>query len=138
MIRRYILDTNTASYILKGKSIKAKHRLGNLKAGEVVCVSVITEAELRFGLARRPLATTQQLLLEQFLNTAEILPWGREEAASYATLRARQEAAGKSISPFDLLIAAHAMTVGAVLVTNDEAFHHIPGLPGIESWAADL
>jgi len=136
--RRYMLDTNTASYILKRKSVKAKHRLENLKPGEVVCVSVITEAELRFGLARKPLATAQQSLLEQFLNTAEILPWSRAEAASYATLRARQEAAGKSISPFDLLIAAHAMTVGAVLVTNDKAFRYIPNLPGIESWATDL
>ena len=67
----------------------------------------------------------------------QILPWGRDEAYAYGRLRAKQQSAGKPLGNLDLLIAAHAVSVGAILVTNDKAFSHVADLPGILNWAID-
>ncbi|MGA2539272.1 MAG: PIN domain-containing protein, partial [Terracidiphilus sp.] len=67
-----------------------------------------------------------------------ILAWGSKEAASYGLLRARLEAAGISLSELDLQIAAHAVAIGAVLVTNDKAFLQVNDLGKTENWAFDL
>ena len=68
----------------------------------------------------------------------QVLPWGREEAQTYGSLRAKQEMAGKPLGNLDMLIAAHAISVGAILVTNDRAFSHVPGLPATANWATEL
>jgi tRNA(fMet)-specific endonuclease VapC len=64
--------------------------------------------------------------------------WGREAAAAYGNLRAKQESMGKPLGPLDMQIAAHAIAVDAVLVSNDRAFQHVPDLRGVENWATDL
>jgi tRNA(fMet)-specific endonuclease VapC len=134
----FMLDTNTVSYILKGQSAEARAKLSNLNSAEIACVSTITEAELLFGLAKIPHAVARRHLLEDFLNRILVLPWGRNEARAYGKLRAKQQAAGKTLSPLDMLIAAHAISVGAILITNDQAFRHVPDLAGVANWADDL
>lgn len=65
-------------------------------------------------------------------------PWNSAAARAYGTLRPRQARLGKPLGNLDRLIAAHAISLGAILVTHDHAFHHFATLPGIEDWATDL
>jgi tRNA(fMet)-specific endonuclease VapC len=134
----YLLDTNTVSYIAKGKSPAARARLEALREDEAVCISSITEAEIRYGLARRPDARALRAAVEALLFKLRTLPWGSREAAAYGTLRAELEAAGLTLSELDMQIAAHAIAIGAVLVTNDKALLQLDGLERTENWVADL
>jgi tRNA(fMet)-specific endonuclease VapC len=133
-----MIDTNIVSYIIKGKSPAARAKLANLQHGDVACISVITEAELQYGLARSPYATVLRSAIEGFLAKIQVLPWGREEARTYGGLRAKQEATGRPLGNLDLLIAAHAISVGAILVTNDQAFSGVPDLRPTLNWATEL
>jgi len=137
VIRRYMLDTNTVSDIVKGKSLTARAKLANLQHGEIACISAITEAELQYGLAKTPKATVIRSVVEAFVAKIQVLPWGREEALAYGAFRAKQEAAGKPIGNLDMLIAAHAISVGAVLVTNDKALLRIADPPTV-NWSTEL
>jgi tRNA(fMet)-specific endonuclease VapC len=136
--RRYMLDTNTVSYIIKGKSPASRTKLAELKHGEIACISATTEAEIEYGLAKSPNAELLRSAVEGFLAKIQILPWGSEEARAYGGLRAEQEAAGKPLGNLDMLIAAHAISVGAILVTNDKAFLQVSTLPATVNWAKDL
>jgi tRNA(fMet)-specific endonuclease VapC len=129
---RYMLDTNTVSYFMRGD----RHVEQAVLAIDYpnLCVSCITEAEMLYGLARRPDATRKARLAREFLDRVESLPWGREQAAVFGQTRARMEASGKSLGPVDMLIAAHALSIGATLVTSDRAFQHVPGLD-LENWS---
>jgi tRNA(fMet)-specific endonuclease VapC len=99
-----------------------------------VGVSVITEAELRFGVERKPggaarLATT----VEEFLLRVAILPWDSPAAKSYAALRSFLERAGRPMGNLDMMIAAQALAAAAVLITHDRVFHRVKHLK-IEDW----
>jgi tRNA(fMet)-specific endonuclease VapC len=133
-----MLDTNTVSYIVKGKSTRARARLARLPKDEAACVSSITAAEIYFGLARRPAKAELRAAIEGFLAKIRILAWDREEAVVYGSLRAKQEAAGKPLENMDLLIAAHAISVGARLVTHDAVFRQVRELGATVDWATDL
>jgi tRNA(fMet)-specific endonuclease VapC len=133
-----MLDTNTVSYIIKGVSPSSRKKLAELKHGEIACISAITEAEIQYGLAKSPNAKLLRLAVEGFLAKIQILPWGREEAQVYGGLRVDQELAGKPLGNLDMLIAAHAISIGAILVTNDKAFLQVPTLPATVNWAKDL
>jgi tRNA(fMet)-specific endonuclease VapC len=133
-----MLDTNTVSDIVKGKSPAARAKLANLPQGEIACISVITEAELQYGLAKTPKATAIRSVVEAFFAKIQVLPWGREEALAYGAFRAKQEAGGKPLGNLDMLIAAHAISVGAVLVTNDKALLQVADLPATVNWSTKL
>jgi tRNA(fMet)-specific endonuclease VapC len=134
----YMLDTNMVSYIAKGHSKAARARMLNVEKDEIVCLSVITEAEIRYGLAKRPEATALRERMEWFLAAVKILPWDRNEAKAYGALRAKLESSGKGLENMDMQIAAHAIATGAVLVTNDKAFAHVDDLQATVNWATDL
>ncbi len=134
----YLLDTNMVTYIVRGRSIAARRKLASLGEHEVACISAITEAEMRYGIAKKPQAHVVQAAIEGFLARAKILPWGSAEAAAYGILRAQQEAAGKTLDALDMLIAAQAFSTGATVVTNDRAFSQIPGIRPPVNWATDL
>jgi tRNA(fMet)-specific endonuclease VapC len=133
-----MLDTNMVSYVAKGHSKAARTRMLNLEEDEVVCLSVITEAEIRYGLAKRPEAVALRERMEWFLAAVKVLPWGSGEAKAYGALRARLESSGKSLENMDLQIAAHAVAAGAVLVTNDKAFAQVDEIHAMVNWATDL
>lgn len=90
-----------------------------------VCISTVTEAELLFGVIRRPEAKNLSIAVHEFLLRVEILPWDAAAASSYATVRFALAQSGKSLGNLDTMIAAHAIAARAVLVTNDRAFGNI-------------
>ena len=133
-----MLDTNLVSYIAKGHSQAARMRMLTLGDDEIACLSVITEAEIHYGLAKRPEATALRERMEWFLAAIKVLPWGRDEARAYGTLRAKLEASGKVLENMDMEIAAHAIAAGAILVTNDQVFAQVDDLQASVNWATDL
>jgi tRNA(fMet)-specific endonuclease VapC len=133
-----MLDTNTVSYIVKGKSQRARTRLARLPKTEAACISSITAAEIYFGLAKRPPTAEFRAAIEGFLAKIRIVAWDREEAVVYGALRAKQEAVGKPLENMDLLIAAHAISVGARLVTHDAVFRQVADLGTTVDWATDV
>lgn len=130
-MKHYLLDTNLVSHLLRGQPAVLQ-RIEAVPMASL-CISAITEGELLFGLAKRPEATRLQQLVQAFLLRVEVLPWDSAVAASYGEIRAALVAQGKVIAPLDLLIAAHALSIGAVLVSNDQAFRQIDGLL-LEDW----
>ena len=133
-----MLDTNMVSYLVKAKSPAARARMLSLRTGELACISAVTEAELLYGASKSELGAERRRLLDWVLLLMEIRPWDRRAAMVYGPLRARQEAKGMVLGPLDMLIAAHAIALGAVLVTNDQAFNQVADLPALENWATDL
>jgi tRNA(fMet)-specific endonuclease VapC len=133
-----MLDTSTVSYIVRGESPAARNRLDGLKINEVGCISVVTESEIRYGLARRPPSLALRTVLNEFLEKIQILPWGSDEAYAYGNLRFKLERAGKVLSALDMLIAAHAISTNATLVTGDKAFAQVEDLRPPVNWAVDL
>jgi tRNA(fMet)-specific endonuclease VapC len=129
---RYLLDTNTVSYIIKGNRPRVRERLLRVAMAEVG-ISVITEAELLFGLARRPDATNLKTVVEEFLLRVEVLSWDSEAAQQYSKIRATLEGAGEPMGNLDLMIAAQALALGLVLVSSDAVFRRVRGLK-IEDW----
>lgn len=135
---RYMLDTNTVSYILKGRSLHARRKMGSLGPDEDVCISSVTEAEVRYGLAKRPAKAGFGEQIERFLEAIDVIPWGSDAARAYGSARRLLENAGKPLSNMDLMIAAHAMAENCVLVTNDRAFRNLGNLLRTVNWADDL
>jgi|SRR5271166_4627178 len=129
---RYLLDTNIASYAIKRNAPQVRVALLSVPMAEIG-VSVVTEAELRFGVARKGAQAHLKLAVEEFLLRVEILPWDSAAAKRYAELRSALEDSGTPIANFDLMIAAHALAAGATLVTHDRVFHRVKHLK-IEDW----
>lgn len=127
-----MLDTNIVSGLVRnpqGPVTRHIERVGP----ETVCISIITAAELRYGCARKGSA---RLLanVEAVLGSIQVLPFDTPADAGYGRIRTRLEAAGQPIGPNDLLIAAHADALGAVLVTaNTGEFSRVRGLQ-VEHW----
>jgi tRNA(fMet)-specific endonuclease VapC len=126
-----MLDTNMVSHLVKAHPAVARHTRAAPMAA--LCISAITEGELLFGLAKRPEAKRLHIVVQELLRRVEVLPWDRAVAKCYGAMRAHMEGKGKIFAPLDLLIAAHAMSVGAVLVTNDRAFDQVGDLH-VEDW----
>jgi tRNA(fMet)-specific endonuclease VapC len=124
---RYLLDTNVVSFHIRQSSPVLQRRLRRVPAGSVA-LSVVTEMEIRLGLARNP-ALGIRPLVEEFLAGMTILPLDSVVAREYARIRADLESRGRPIGPLDLMIAAHAAALRATLVTNDvREFERVRGL----------
>ncbi|MFN3662231.1 type II toxin-antitoxin system VapC family toxin [Yoonia sp.] len=128
----YMLDTNIVSDLLRNPEGSAAKRIADVGA-DAICVSIITAAELRYGCAKKGSA---KLLahVEAILESVQVLAFDVPADAEYGGIRAALEAAGKTIGPNDLLIAAHACAAGAILVTdNTGEFSRVRGLR-VEHW----
>lgn len=136
MTKRYMLDTNMVRQATSGRSPNVLARMSRVETTDL-CVSIITYAESMFGLRRLPEASSLARANERFYAETEVLPYTMETAAIYGVLRAKMERGGLPLGPLDMLIAAHAASVGAVLVTADKAFRHVAGLE-IEDWTAPV
>lgn len=132
MANQYLLDTNTASYVIKGNIPSVRHRLVRIPMAQIF-ISSVTEGELRYGVARRPGATKLQQIVEEFLLRVTVLPWDSEAAKQYGNLRADLERLGQPMGNLDIMIGSHALAVGAILATNDRAFSRIKKLK-LEDW----
>lgn len=124
MSAHLMLDTNAVTAIIKDRA-KTLSAILNERPS---CISVITEAELRFGLARRAVNTELRRIVENYLASVDILPWTSASAQRYGLLRAELDMLGKPLAPMDLLIASHAMAEDCTLVSADRAFTQVPGL----------
>ena len=133
MAVRYLLDTNTCSYIIKGTFPRVRERLRQIPLPEIG-ISAVTEAELRFGVARLADPSRIEIAVEEFLRHVEILPWGSDEAHHYAHIRADLERRGAPMGNLDMVIAAQALAAEAVLVTSDRVFRRVKGLK-VEDWS---
>lgn len=126
-----MLDTNIVSDLIRNPYGKVADRLTqNINDA---CVSIIVAAELRFGAEKRG---SKRLLdiVEGVLDRLPIIPMDVPVDREYAEIRSKLEAAGKPIGPNDLLIAAHALSLGATLVTdNVQEFERVGGL-WLENW----
>lgn len=128
----YLLDTNTSSYVIKGNFPHVRERLLKVPMAEVG-ISVVTEAELRFGVARKPEAVGLKEAVEEFLLRVEVLPWSSEAAQHYVQIRAALERSGEPMGNLDMMIAAQALAAQAVLVTHDRVFRRLKQLK-TEDW----
>lgn len=131
-MKRYLLDTNTVSYALRGHSEVLRRMTSKPMAS--LAISVITEAELLFGLAKRPGAVQLKQVVDEFLRRVDALPLERSFAVTYASIRVRIAQRGITIAPLDLLIAAHAKAIGAILATSDQALIQCDEIE-CEDWA---
>ena len=129
---RYMLDTNAVSQMIRRPEGALARRVAALEPGSVA-ISVIVAAELRYGAERRASARlTRQL--DAVLSAFEVLPLEEPADRHYGAIRSDLERVGRPIGHHDILIAAHARSVGATLVTNNlDEFRRVPSL-GVEDW----
>jgi len=132
MTSRYLLDTNIASYVIKGNIPAVRRRMVRVPMAQLA-ISAVTEGELRYGAAGRPDAASLRFIVEEFLLRMTILPWDSEAARHYGQIRAAHEREGQPMGNLDTMIGAHALALGAILVTNDRAFTRIEALK-VEDW----
>ena len=129
---RYLLDTNIVSDLVRNPHGRVTHHIR--KVGEArVCTSIIVAAELRYGGVKKgSLRLSAQL--DAVLSVLEVLPFDTPADQTYGVLRARLEQSGKPIGANDLLIAAQALSLGHILVTdNEREFVRVDGL-NCENW----
>lgn len=131
----YLLDTNMASHVIKGDLLMARKRLASVPMQEVA-VSVVTQAELLYGVAKRGYPEGLTTRVREFLVRVTVLPWTSDVSVVYGNLRASCEAAGIVLAPLDMMIAAHAKALNATLVTRDRVFSLVPDGLQLEDWTA--
>jgi tRNA(fMet)-specific endonuclease VapC len=131
---RYMLDTDTCSYILKRSNDAVLRRLQRVPVHDV-CISVITKSELLYGVEMSPRRKQDELALSTFLQYVEVLDFPDQASLHYAKIRAELKTRGTMISANDLLIAAHARSLDLTLVTNNtRELSRVRDL-AIENWA---
>ena len=130
---RYMLDTDTCSYIMKRSDDAVLRRLQKVPVSDV-CISVITKLELLFGVEVSPRRRQDEAALSAFLGYVEVLDLPDVASSHYAQIRASLKIAGTMIGANDLFIAAHARSLGLTLVTNNtREFARVPKLV-IQNW----
>jgi tRNA(fMet)-specific endonuclease VapC len=130
---KYLLDTNVLSDFARGEqAVTVRLRQ---EAPPQLSISVITEMEVEYGLARNPnVAPSVREIMRTLLNTISVLPFEREDARVAAQLRAALNSQGTPIGAYDLLLAASALRRGLKIVThNAREFIRVGGL-GLEDW----
>ena len=132
----YMLDTNICIYVLKKHSNKLRQKF---KAIKDICISSVTYGELCFGIenGNNNLKEERWRQLEIFTQRLLIEPWDENAARHYGSIRAQLKKEGTPIGNNDLLIAAHARSINAVLVTNNvREFNRVPNLT-VENWVSE-
>ncbi|WP_439557962.1 type II toxin-antitoxin system tRNA(fMet)-specific endonuclease VapC [Dyadobacter sp.] len=130
---KYLLDTNIVAYIIKKRPIEVLHKLQTLDWKEIAISSIVV-AELWYGVEKSQLKEQNKAALEAFLRPFTVIDFDTPAAEAYASIRADLESNGKVIGANDLLISAHALSHGLILVTNNvREFERVGGLQ-IENW----
>lgn len=126
----YMLDTNTVSAIFR-KNPATLMRLQSMSTGNM-CISVVTAGEILYGIKKRNNKALSDFA-QYFFQVFPVLPWDFSVAERYGTLRSELEKEGKILGAMDLMIAAHALQAGCVLVSGDKAFRMVDQLI-LENW----
>ncbi len=131
---RYMLDTNICIYAIKHKPEKVFRKLQKIDPSDV-CISSVTYAELVYGVEKSAAVERNRLALSIMLSNIEIMNFGVLAATSYGMVRADLEKKGTPIGPLDMMIAAHAKSLGCTVVTNNvKEFSRVKGLK-VVNWA---
>lgn len=132
----HMLDTDTASYIIKERSPAISARVSAIPPS-LLCVSVMTRAELQYGLKRLPAGHRLHVGVREFLRIVRVLPWDADAADYYAEIRHQLVTTGQTIGDMDMMIAAHSLAARAMLVTNNvRHYERIPGL-ALVNWSVE-
>ena len=127
-----MLDTDTVSFALRGKGNVVERLLE--KAPSELCISAVTLAELRYGADHRR-SKKLHALIDTFVRSVSVVPFDASAAAAFGVLAAELTGAGTPIGQLDTMIAAHALSLGAILVTNNtKHYSKVPNLR-IANWA---
>ncbi len=129
---QYMLDTNSVSHLIKKNPAVIRRIIDTPMAS--LAISAVTKGELIFGLSKRPKAKQLHAAVRELLKRVNVMPWDDSVAELYGKVRAQMESKGKVLAPLDLMIATHALDIGAVLVTNDQAFQQVLDLK-LEDWS---
>ena len=130
---KYMLDTNICIYLIKQQPRQMIDKFQGIAPGEIT-ISTVTVAEMMYGVGKSQHKEKNKAALESFLAPLEIVDFNFRAAQHYGVVRAYLEKKGKPIGAYDLMIAAHALSLGLVLVTNNEReFQRIPDLI-VENW----
>ena len=128
---RYLLDTDICSYAIRAHARVEMHLRSHRRSE--LAISVITEGELRFGAVANPALVTS---VERWLAKIQVVDIRSDEAVAYAEIRSKLVRAGTPIGELDTWIAAHALALNLVLVTNNEReFRRVRGLR-VENWTS--
>ena len=129
----YMLDTNICIYLIKRRSDELLKRMRVFRTGEIG-VSVVTVAELQYGVSKSQNKERNQAALETFLLPLDIADFSFTVTVAYGDIRAQLERQGQPIGPLDTMIAAHALSLDVPLVTNNaREFERVKGLR-VEDW----
>jgi len=131
----YLLDTNIASYLVRGNFPEVRKRIIRTPV-ESLAVSAVTEAELRYWVLCRPNSPRTRVGVADFLARVPSLPWDSGAANVTARTRDLLKRKGRVLSTADLMIAAHALSLDLTLVTHDQAFAFVYGLK-TEDWTIE-
>ena len=132
----YMLDTNICIYVLKKRPKAVRDKFDNVRRNQIY-ISIITYAELKFGVEKSLSKKMNQEILNEFIARLQIKPWDEEAANHYAKIRYQLEKQGTPIGNMDLMIASHARSCGYKLVTNNlKEFDRVPDLK-LENWIID-
>ena len=130
---KYMLDTNICIYIIKKKPEKVFTRFYKCQPGDI-CISSITLAELEYGVSKSTNKIKNKVALSGFLAPICILPFSENAAQVFGEIRVELEKQGRIIGGYDMLIAAHALSEGLTLVTNNTSeFSRVDKLH-IDNW----
>jgi tRNA(fMet)-specific endonuclease VapC len=130
---RFLIDTDIFSAISRQKSMTAARRLTELESGSVV-LSVVTCAEIAFGLEKHPVGAALAARIARLIRLLTVLPLPPTVVPHYAQVRAYLESRGTPIGPNDLWLSAHALSEDLTVVTgNTREFNRVPGLR-VENW----
>lgn len=125
---KIMLDTDICIYLIRRRPLSVLDRLAEYSIGDVG-ISAVTLAELQYGVAKSSDLQRNNQALEEFVSPLEIAFFDRHASVQYGKSRAALERKGHPIGSMDLLIAAHALSLGVILVTNNEKeFSRVPGL----------
>ena len=129
-----MLDTDICSYIIREKPIAVFKHFETFKMDQL-CISVITYAELIYGVEHSSSKKINRSIVDQFVKHLNIIDWDKKAAEHYGNIRKFLQVDGNIIGAMDMMIAAHARSQKMILVTNNEKhFKRIPKLK-VENWA---
>lgn len=128
-----MLDTNICIYIIKKRPSTVLKRFQSIN-NEQICISVITYAELQYGVDKSSAVEKNQLIIDDFISRLSVIKLDEKAAQSYGKIRSILEKKGTTIGLMDLMIAAHCLSLDYTLITNNiKEFERIPYLK-YENW----
>jgi tRNA(fMet)-specific endonuclease VapC len=129
---KLMLDTNTCIAIIKRKPVHVLQKFNEYQVGDIG-ISAVTLAELRYGVSKSQHQDKNQAALDKFILPLEVASFDEQATVTYGILRAALEKQGTPIGPLDTMIAAHALSLGIVLVTNNtREFNRVPELTVVD------